>query len=89
MHSPAWSPSVDVVRAENREVGKAVQCMGGLEVSLSFASKHHRELVLQQVQWGQGRAGVGGGVEHLRCTMCFLIGTCWWVVPRGGGVGWA
>lgn len=56
VNSPAWSPTVGGVRTESREVDKAVQCMGGLEVSLSFASKHHRELVLQQVG---ARAGQG------------------------------
>ena len=61
VHSPVWSPTVGVVRAENREVDKAVHCLGGLEVSLSFASNHHRELVLQQVQWGRGRDKAGGG----------------------------
>ena len=60
VHSPAWSPTVGVVRAENQEVDKAVHCLGGLEVSLTFASNHHRELVLQQVQWGGGGAGQGG-----------------------------
>ena len=86
VHSPAWSPTVGVVRAENQEVDKAIHCLGGLEVSLTFASNHHRELVLQQVQWGRGR----GRVELAsRCFMYFLIGTCWRVVPQGGGVGWA
>ena len=61
MHPPAWPPAVGVDAAGSQELGKGAQCVGGLEVSLSFASKHHRELVLQQVQWaGLGEVGEGG-----------------------------
>ena len=63
--SPAWSPTVGVDRAECGEVDQGAQCVGGLEVSLSFASKHHRELVLQQVLWGGGGVGRVGGAGFM------------------------